>query len=596
MNTTFLITAFCDLSEFEGQSAIVVRLFSASTVSVSFCKLGMFNAWRFSRHNQALIFSSNYPKANYFSNFLFNSFVAVCIYSRIATFNTYLFLLQMNRSSISTADNMQWTGNPFEHFVSIAAKDRLKYAFMSIVLAPIRIALAGIMFGMAYMAAIITLFNLDTNFENPLNGWRQTSKDIVAQLIIMSHFMMGFHRVKVKGRRALPTEAPILVIAPHSSFFDTLPFCCIGAPSVVGKKSLMKIPFFGKLLSLTKPILVDRNEKGSRSSAAHELKQRANLVFNGAKNNGMQWPQIAIFPEGTCTNRSQLISFKPGAFMAQLPVQPVCLRWPNKYDFVSWTWEGTAPLKLFWLSVCQLQTNLEIEFLPVYVPNEAEKGDANLYARNVRAVMARCLQIPTDDYYVEDARYLTLHGKGKLEEFFDLLNRLNMSLSVGEDLHSLQAVWNYLRHSEFSAKHFAVTYNEFQSYLHFPKDQISLRRVFNIMDWQCRRRIDLREFWLACFSKKYTSPIYLDYCQKMFSTTVECLSEVDFVKIVRLPYELSVAEARQLYERRKRFFSSQERIPSSDVDFQKPMIVERKKFSSFNFPPIFLRRRCIEVY
>ncbi|KRZ60356.1 Lysophosphatidylcholine acyltransferase 1, partial [Trichinella nativa] len=489
----------------------------------------------------------------------------------------------MNRSSISTADNMQWTGNPFEHFVSIAPKDRLKYAFMSIVLAPIRIALAGIMFGMAYMAAIITLFTLDTSFEHPLNGWRQyslvefcpaqlqfkpfvnvdshfadylfrrMSKDIVAQLVIMSHFMMGFHRVKVKGRRALPTEAPILVIAPHSSFFDTLPFCCIGAPSVV------------ELLSLTKPILVDRNEKGSRSSAAHELKQRANLVFNGAKNNGMQWPQIAIFPEGTCTNRSQLISFKPGAFMTQLPVQPVCLRWPNKYDFISWTWEGTAPLKLFWLSVCQLQTNLEIEFLPVYVPNEAEKGDANLYARNVRAVMARCLQIPTDDYYVEDARFLTLHGKGKLEEFFDLLNRLNLSLSLDEDLHSLIAVWNYLRHSEFSAKHFAVTYNEFQSYLHFPKDQISLRRVFNIMDW-------------------------------MFSTTVECLSEVDFVKIVRLPYELSVAEARQLYQKRKQFFSSQERISSSDDDFQKPMIVERKKFSSFNFPPIFLRRRCIEVY
>ncbi|KRY20848.1 Lysophosphatidylcholine acyltransferase 1, partial [Trichinella patagoniensis] len=507
---------------------------------VSFWKLGMFSAWRFSRHNQALIFS-NYPK--------------------------------MNRSSISTADNMQWTGNPFEHFVSIAPKDRLKYAFMSIVLAPIRIALAGIMFGMAYMAAIITLFTLDTSFEHPLNGWRQMSKDIVAQLVIMSHFMMGFHRVKVKGRRALPTEAPILVIAPHSSFFDTLPFCCIGAPSVV------------ELLSLTKPILVDRNEKGSRSSAAHELKQRANLVFNGAKNNGMQWPQIAIFPEGTCTNRSQLISFKPGAFMTQLPVQPVCLRWPNKYDFISWTWEGTAPLKLFWLSVCQLQTNLEIEFLPVYVPNEAEKGDANF-----------CLQIPTDDYYVEDARFLTLHGKGKLEEFFDLLNRLNLSLSLDEDLHSLIAVWNYLRHSEFSAKHFAVTYNEFQSYLHFPKDQISLRRVFNIMDWQCCRRIDLREFWLVCFSKKYTSPIYLDYCQKMFSTTVECLSEVDFVKIVRLPYELSVAEARQLYQKRKRFFSSQERISSSDDDFQKPMIVERKKFSSFNFPPIFLRRRCIEVY
>lgn len=47
-----------------------------------------------------------------------------------------------------------------------------------------------------------------------------------------------------------------------------------------------------------------------------------------------------IFPEGTCTNRSCLITFKCGAFYPGVPVQPVCIRYPNKLDTVTWTWEG----------------------------------------------------------------------------------------------------------------------------------------------------------------------------------------------------------------------------------------------------------------
>lgn len=50
--------------------------------------------------------------------------------------------------------------------------------------------------------------------------------------------------------------------------------------------------------------------------------------------------QIIIFPEGTCTNRSCLITFKQGAFYPGVPIQPVCIRYPNKLDTVTWTWEG----------------------------------------------------------------------------------------------------------------------------------------------------------------------------------------------------------------------------------------------------------------
>jgi len=52
-------------------------------------------------------------------------------------------------------------------------------------------------------------------------------------------------RVKVVGRQAKPSEAPILVLAPHSSIFDFLPLLAMGAPTVVAKKSLVENLFIG---------------------------------------------------------------------------------------------------------------------------------------------------------------------------------------------------------------------------------------------------------------------------------------------------------------------------------------------------------------
>jgi lysophosphatidylcholine acyltransferase/lyso-PAF acetyltransferase len=45
-------------------------------------------------------------------------------------------------------------------------------------------------------------------------------------------------------------------------------------------------------------------------------------------------------------------------------------------------------LKLLWLTLTQLNSSCEIEFLPVYNPSEAEKLDPKLYASNVRRLMA----------------------------------------------------------------------------------------------------------------------------------------------------------------------------------------------------------------
>merc|ERR1712013_613735 len=69
---------------------------------------------------------------------------------------------------------------------------------------------------------------------------------------------------------------------------------------------------------------------------------------------GKGWQQVLIFPEGTCTNRTALITFRLGAFIPGVPVQPVILRYDNCYDTVTWTWEGIPAWKAIVYSLSQL--------------------------------------------------------------------------------------------------------------------------------------------------------------------------------------------------------------------------------------------------
>ncbi|CAO2641756.1 Lysophospholipid acyltransferase LPCAT4 [Lemmus lemmus] len=54
-----------------------------------------------------------------------------------------------------------------------------------------------------------------------------------------------------------------------------------------------------------------------------------------------------------------MLKFKPGAFIAGVPVQPVLIRYPNSLDITSWAWRargggGPGLLKVLWLSLSAL--------------------------------------------------------------------------------------------------------------------------------------------------------------------------------------------------------------------------------------------------
>lgn len=285
--------------------------------------------------------------------------------------------------------------HPFIHEVKMSREQRLKGILLGLFLFPVRISLVVFFFLVMWPLARLRMAGLSAEERSrPVTGWRcWLLHPIVWMLSRAVFFSLGFLQIKVKGRRAGLKEAPMLVVAPHSSFLDMLVFCPAQLATVVSRSENTSLPVIGALLEFNQSVLVNRKDPESRKNAVAQLNER--LSSNG------YWPQMLMFPEGTTTNGQELIKFKRGAFLAGVPVQPVLLRYPNQLDTVRWTYKGTTWLETMWYTTTQPYTNVTVEFLPVYNPSEEEKNDSNLYADNVQKLMAAALGVPATDYVME---------------------------------------------------------------------------------------------------------------------------------------------------------------------------------------------------
>ncbi|KAF7668044.1 hypothetical protein LDENG_00035430 [Lucifuga dentata] len=292
---------------------------------------------------------------------------------------------------------------------------------MSVTVFPVRLLLTSFLMLLAWPFAFAASLGRSEVDIEPQSWWRRLVDLSLRVIMRAMWFCGGFHWIKVKGERVMPSEAPILTLAPHSTYFDAIPVT-MTMSSIVTKLESKSIPVWGTLISYIRPVFVFRSNQESRRKTVDEIKRRAH--------SGGQWPQMMIFPEGTCTNRSGLILFKPGAFIPGLPVQPVVLRYPNKLDTVTWTWQGPGAFKILWLTLCQVHNQMEIEYLPLYTPSEEEKEDPALFANNVRQVMAKALGLPLIDLSFDDRELslsqglLPIHDNSRLLEFNRLVCRL----------------------------------------------------------------------------------------------------------------------------------------------------------------------------
>ncbi|XP_031785282.1 lysophosphatidylcholine acyltransferase isoform X2 [Nasonia vitripennis] len=375
--------------------------------------------------------------------------------------------------------------NPFVHRLELdTTYDKLKTAFLTIALLPIRLMAITALVIMAWLLACVGLHGLSEEDlrRAPLKGWR---RKVVPWLCLLGRwtYQAGGMKIVVRGKQASRAEAPILVVAPHSTFIDGGIVYVTGFPSIIVRRESGLNPFIGKLINYTQPVYVWREDPNSRQNTVKEIIERATSKED--------WPQVMIFPEGTCTNRSCLITFKSGAFYPGVPVQPVCIRYPNKLDTVTWTWEGPGALKLLWLTLTQLNSSCEIEFLPVYKPSEAEKLDPKLYANNVRRLMAEALQIPVSDYTYDDCRIISKAHQLHIPNASTIVEAHKLRFKLGLLKENTE---EELVHKKFERFPEMVDFHEFARLLRLDENNQAAQHLFKIQDKHNRGTIDFEEY------------------------------------------------------------------------------------------------------
>nr|XP_012303354.1 lysophosphatidylcholine acyltransferase 2 isoform X1 [Aotus nancymaae]XP_012303355.1 lysophosphatidylcholine acyltransferase 2 isoform X1 [Aotus nancymaae] len=382
--------------------------------------------------------------------------------------------------------------NPFVQQTQIGPARRVQIFLLGIILLPIRALLVALILLLAWPFAAISTVCCPEKQTHPVTGWRRKITQTALKFLGRAMFFsMGFI-VAVKGKVASPLEAPVFVAAPHSTFFDGIACIVAGLPSMVSRNENAHVPLIGRLLRAVQPVLVSRVDPDSRKNTINEIIKRAT--------SGGEWPQILVFPEGTCTNRSCLITFKPGAFIPGVPVQPVLLRYPNKLDTVTWTWQGYTFIQLCMLTFCQLFTKVEVEFMPVQVPNDEERNDPVLFASRVRNLMAdfllntfRALGIPVTDHTYEDCRLMISAGQLTLPMEAGLVEFTKISQKLKLDWDGVRRHLDEYASIASSSKGGRIGIEEFAEYLKLPVSDV-LRQLFALFDRNHDGSIDFREY------------------------------------------------------------------------------------------------------
>ena len=128
--------------------------------------------------------------------------------------------------------------------------------------------------------------------------------------------LMGV-KLEIKGE--LDPKVDMLMMN-HQSILDIVVFEALANRNLawVAKKEIRDIPWFGRILSAPKMIIVERESKTSLVKLLRDVKDR---ISNGRP--------IAIFPEGTRSDGKKLRKFKIGAKMIaeknNMKVQPIIM-------------------------------------------------------------------------------------------------------------------------------------------------------------------------------------------------------------------------------------------------------------------------------
>lgn len=133
-------------------------------------------------------------------------------------------------------------------------------------------------------------------------------------------------RVKVTGLENIDRKAVYVFASNHSSQLDitALQWGVPNRLSMIFKKELARIPFFGWQLYLGPYVVIDRNDPKAAMNSLTEAKK----VMDKRK------ISVLVFPEGTRSKTGEVQSFKRGAFYlaahSGYPIVPITINGTKK--------------------------------------------------------------------------------------------------------------------------------------------------------------------------------------------------------------------------------------------------------------------------
>eukprot|EP01013_Petalomonas_cantuscygni_P001518 TRINITY_DN1149_c0_g1_i2.p1 TRINITY_DN1149_c0_g1~~TRINITY_DN1149_c0_g1_i2.p1 ORF type:complete len:586 (+),score=74.38 TRINITY_DN1149_c0_g1_i2:138-1895(+) len=425
--------------------------------------------------------------------------------------------------------------NPFVNTTeALTGRQIRRYIFPGLLLIPLRVVFSlGVIVFLSLAAIPFWLGFSNKDLSRPRSGWRLLFTHriipIFARLLL---FCIGVFRIHIRRapceplssvhaerrRRGLADircrdtlssrdEAPI-VVANHVSLLDPIVLLTLGPMAFVAKAGVANIPFVGRLATVAQTIFVGRQSAESRAATRETILERAKPRENA---DGAEYPRVAVFPEGTCSNGRAVISFKHGAFAPMLPVQPIVLRYPSDRLDVSFT---TSSVRLVLRLLSCFATRVEVVVLDPMAPTpeEVEAGDVGAFAQRVREAMAVALGAGVTDHAYDDM-LLQIEAVSLLREADPAAVRRSTNVQVGSlrgitRLDGQQLRQLLQKFVAYDAKGDGyLDYQEFRQALGWD-DTRAARRVFILLDDDEDGRLAFREFvvGLALMSRVYADP------------------------------------------------------------------------------------------
>ena len=121
-------------------------------------------------------------------------------------------------------------------------------SYMFILHLPPKCCVCGLLLYFCHRLFLLQSLNQHVHHQQSLPFFSSLLRPLIVLLCRGVFFMGGFSWITVRGVRVSSKEAPILAVAPHSSFFDSLALVYMDLTSVVAKTESKHIPCFGSRL------------------------------------------------------------------------------------------------------------------------------------------------------------------------------------------------------------------------------------------------------------------------------------------------------------------------------------------------------------